>query len=205
VERDAKHTKAPVLPIVHLPKDSNGDYRVDLAPELVVEVSKELQPPLIAIPERELGRGVFDRTKAMVNIRQALHELFFYQPIHILGTGNPVTIALLTAAGADSFDGLEWCRYVADGRSRTLHHFQLYELFKWQDDYSSSEVMLAAAKDDNIRYTGKAILHNLDFYTSWVERLRVAARQPRRMIEFVTQLIPDEAMDLARASLPEVL
>jgi hypothetical protein len=36
--------------------------------------------------------------------------------------GNPWSIAVLTAAGADSFDGLEWCRVTVDRRTAQLHH-----------------------------------------------------------------------------------
>jgi hypothetical protein len=128
VERDSKKTKAPILPIVHLPQDSNGDYRIDLAPKLVLEIARELRPPLIGIPERELGPGVFDRARTMAAIRHELHDLFSYQPIHVLGTGNPTTIALLTAAGADTFDGLEWCRYVVDGDRHVLRYMEIVGL-----------------------------------------------------------------------------
>ena len=72
----------------------------------------------------------------MRKIREALNELYFYQPVHVLGTGNPASIALLAAAGADTFDGLEWSRYVADGETKNLHHFQHYDLFKWQDAFA---------------------------------------------------------------------
>jgi queuine/archaeosine tRNA-ribosyltransferase len=204
VERDAKRTKRPIQPIVHLPKNATGFYDLSMAPKLMVDVARELEPALIGIPERELGGSVFERAATMRSIRLALRELSFHQPVHVLGAGNPTAMALLTAAGADSFDGLEWCRFVMDGVSKMLHHFQHYELFKWQHVMSNSPVMRAAALDDSVPYTGKAIFHNLDSYASWVKQLRAAAIDEKRLIEILTDMVPKEARELAREALPEL-
>jgi len=203
--RDAKYTKAPMLPIVHLPQRDDGEYMVDLAPELVRRVAEELRPLLIAIPERELGPGIFSRASTMLGIRQSLRELYFYQPIHVLGTGTPISIALLAAAGADSFDGLEWCRFVADAESARLHHFQHYELFQYQAKVAVSPITARAALDDNVNYAGKTIFHNLDFYTRWVDKLRSAIGNDKRLVEFMTEILPKGAMAQAREALPGVL
>lgn len=205
VTRDTRHTDVPVLPIVHLPQKQDNDYRVDLAPALVRRVSEELRPPLIAIPERELGSGIFCRATTMYQIRQALRELSYYQHIHVLGTGNPTSIALLAAAGADSFDGLEWCRFVADAQSATLHHFQHFELFRYQAELAGSPITRSAAVDRKVHYTGQATFHNLDFYTEWMKKLRAAAGDDKRLVEFMTDLLPKGAMDQAREALPAVL
>ncbi|MCK1338633.1 toll/interleukin-1 receptor domain-containing protein [Bradyrhizobium sp. 38] len=204
VERDMRRSHSTILPIVHLPQ-SGGEYDVAIAPELVKRVAKEFRPPLVAIPERELGPGIIERVKTMRSIRNALRELYFYQPIHILGTGNPVSIALLCAAGADSFDGLEWCRYVLDGKTHTLHHFQHYDLYKWQDQYAVSPVTRAAILDDNVRYSGRAVFHNLDIYASWLNKLRAAMLDDKRLVEMLTKLLSEEAMELTREALPGVL
>ena len=205
VERDAKLTSKPMLPIVHLPQHADGDHQIDDAPDAILRVAEILRPLMIAIPERELGAGIFERTRTMRKIREALGTLRTYQPVHILGTGNPKTIALLAAAGADSFDGLEWCRFVVDGVTATLHHFQHYEFFRWQDALSGvSSITQAAAKDEAIGYAAKAIFHNLDFYSSWLEKLRIALKSERRLVEFMTNLLPRN-MDDARSALPDVL
>ncbi len=205
VHRDAKRTEVPMLPIAHLPRSENGKYRADLAPELVRRLATEFHPPMIAIPERELGAGLFARVANMLAIRRKLDEVGFYQPIHLLGTGNPISVALLAAAGADSFDGLEWCRFVVDAATATLHHFQLFELFKYQAQLATSPVTAAAVSDDKVNYAGKALLHNLDFYTEWMERLRGAVRDEKRLVEFMTELLPKGAMAQARAALPGIL
>ena len=205
VSRDSKHTRAPVLPIAHLPRGRNGEYRVDLAPELVYKIAQALRPPLIAIPERELGPSLFSRVEAMHNIRKKLRNLNYYQCVHVLGTGNPITIALLTAAGADSFDGLEWCRYVADVKTSTLHHFQHYELFQYQDELAASRIAIDAAVDPKIDYAGKTVFHNLDFYSTWILKLRAAVKDDKRLVEFMTKLLPEGAMEQAKHTLEGVL
>ncbi|MDB5601174.1 MAG: hypothetical protein JWN71_3218 [Xanthobacteraceae bacterium] len=203
--RDQRRTKQPIIPVVHLARDRSGNYKSDMAPEMMKQVAKEARPVLLAIPERELGSGIFERVATMQKIRKALNGLYYYQPVHILGTGNPASIALLAAAGADTFDGLEWCRYVADGETKTLHHFQLYELFKWQDSLASSPVTREALIDPDARYAARTVFHNLDFYTRWIDELRLALRDDKRLVEFMTGLLPKNTMPLARQALPGVL
>ena len=112
--RDATLTSAPIVPIVHSRRLKTGKYDLTRLPWLLCELAKDLHPLIISVPERELGDGLIERVRAMQWIRQELDALPFYQPIHLLGTGNPWSIAALAAAGADSFDGLEWCRVVVD-------------------------------------------------------------------------------------------
>lgn len=204
VERDSKKAKAPILPIVHLP-GKNGEYDTGLAPKLIKGIADELRLPLLAIPERELGEGIIERTKTMWRVRDALRHLPFYQPIHILGTGDPISVALLSAAGADSFDGLEWCRYVLDGKGHSLRHFQHYDLHKWQDKFAISPVTRGAIEDNKVRYSGRTVFHNLDIYTSFLDKLRAAMRDEKRLVELMTKLLPEEAMPLVRDALPGVL
>jgi TIR domain len=161
---------------------------------------------LFGVPSILVSAYDMDRTRqTMRRIRDSLRELYFYQPIHILGTGNPASIALLTAAGADSFDGLEWCRYVLDGKTHTLHHFQHYDLYKWQDESAVSPVTRAAILDANVRYSGRAVFHNLDIYTSWLNKMRAAMRDEKRLVELMTKLLSEETMELTREALPGVL
>lgn len=203
--RTAKLTIAPVIPIVHLPRLKEGGYDSAMAGPVMRQVSQALQPPLIAIPERELGFGIFERTRTMVAIRAALRGLGRYQAVHVLGAGNPIVLALLSAAGADSFDGLEWCRYALDGEHAHLHHFQLFELFKYQADLAESAVAASAAADPDVSYTTKAVMHNLDFYHNWLGKLRSALRDEKEFVAFLAELLPKGAMVQARAALPGVL
>lgn len=203
--RTARVTTAPVIPIVHLPREPDGDYRTIMAGPVMRMVSQALSPAMIAIPERELGAGVFDRARTMAAIRRALNGMGRYQPVHILGTGNPISLALLSAAGADSFDGLEWCRYAVDAEHAQLHHFQLFELFRYQAEVAESPVTSSAAIDPAVSYTTKAVMHNLDFYHTWLRDLRVAVQDEKTLVAFLAELLPKGAMAQARAALPGIL
>ena len=101
----------------------------DQVASVVSRVADELDPPLVAIPERELGDGLVRRAESVRSIRGALDGLGKYYPLHLLGTGNPISVAVLAVAGADAFDGLEWCRTSADYRSGHLFHFQQFDCF----------------------------------------------------------------------------
>lgn len=204
-ERTAHLTPAPIIPIVHLPQLPDDDFRTDMAGPVMRLVAQTLAPVMIAIPERELGSGVFERARTMVAIRKALKGLGRYQPVHILGTGNPISLALLSAAGADSFDGLEWCRYAFDAEHSQLHHFQLFELFKYQAEVANSAVTASAALDPAVSYTTKAVMHNLDFYQTWLKQLRSALQDDKALVAFLAHLLPKGAIVQARDALPDVL
>lgn len=153
VVRDQMRTSSPVLPIVHAPPLKGGGYKLQDLPYIFREVSKELQPPIIAIPERELGPGIIARAKVIQDIRQELNKLSYYQPIHVLGTGHPWAIAILVAAGADSFDGLEWCRYSLDADFEQISHFHLFDLI--------------GKLDPSVKFAANVAIHNLSYLNSF--------------------------------------
>lgn len=114
-------TNGTIAPIVHAKRD-DLEY-------VCSNVIKELNPKLIAIPERLLGGGIIARVQKLRQIRTSLNELGHYTPIHLLGTGNPFSLLLFAYAGADTFDGLEWCQTCIDENTFQVYHFQLRELF----------------------------------------------------------------------------
>ena len=172
VKRDQKFSSAPVFPIVHAQQTKKGEYILDNLPNLIVDIATQLQPTIIAIPERELGDGIVKRVKTVQEIRSALGKLPFYQPIHLLGTGNPLTIPLFVAAGADTFDGLEWCRMVVDRKEHRLNHFQHFDFFTYQTELADSIVAREALHDKEVNFFAKVIFHNLDYYTDFMCKLR---------------------------------
>lgn len=201
--RDAEETESSVVPIIHVPQKSNGEYRSELLPEIAVGVAGVLSPPMIAIPERELGSGIFARMATLVAVRRSLSSLYRYVPIHVLGTGYPTSVALFAAAGADSFDGLEWCRFVLDAESGTLHHFQHFDFYKYQAQLATSGVTRAALEDGRVNYAARTVFHNLDAYTTWLSELRAALSDERRLTAFLASLLPDGAMEQVLELLPE--
>jgi len=120
-----------ITPIIHAKPTDLG--------KVCENVVKELHPKHIAIPERLLGDGIINRIKNLSEIRKTLNNLGEYTPIHILGTGSPFTLMLLVWAGADTFDGLEWCQTSIDPITFQTYHFQLrelYDLSSGTDNYS---------------------------------------------------------------------
>lgn len=175
VEANRKFTSAPVLPIVHAPFTKKHGHDVASLPKVVHGVADALTPPMIAVPERELGRGLAERAATVQRIRQALDTLPFYQPLHLLGTGNPWSIVVLAAAGADSFDGLEWCRVVVDRETNRLNHLQHFDLFTYQSGQAESPIVAEVLKNDNIDFNARAAFHNLDYFAQLRDELRHAA------------------------------
>lgn len=203
VHRDRAFTSAPIVPIVHAPPLDAGGHDLRHFPDLLRDLASELQPPLLAIPERELGPGLICRIKAMMRIRAALDTLPFYQPLHLLGTGNPWSIVTLTAAGADSFDGLEWCRVVVDRANHRLNHFQHFDFFVEQSMNSPYDVTQAAVRSDDIHFAGKTAIHNLDYYAEIAALLQDACR--RKALEaLVTSLLHQANTRLLAHAVPDL-
>jgi hypothetical protein len=167
VKRDSMHSIVQVLPIVHVEQDEDGLAQL---PEIVRGVSEQLHPKVIAIPERELGAGLVRRAKTIKEIRSELNKLPYYQPIHLLGTGNPWSIAVLAGAGADTFDGLEWCRFAIDPDHGRLHHFQHFDFFKSKATRTTFLDMVDA--DVEIEYAGRVAFYNLEYYAEFGRLMR---------------------------------
>lgn len=145
-----------IVPIIH--------GTADALPELCAAVAAETQVQMIAVPERRLGNGVIERARAVQAIRCELDKLERYVAIHLLGTGNPISIALYTAIGADSFDGLEWCQTVVDHDTALLYHLSQADFFAGQTAWAEA----------GLSFHARTLAHNLEFYSAWMARLRGA-------------------------------
>ena len=119
---------------------------------------------MIAVPERRLADGVFEPARTVRAIRESLNAQGQYVGLHLLGTGNPISIALYSIAGADSFDGLEWCQTVVDYESGILFHLSQADFFKGQTKWG----------DRDLPFQAFVLAHNLEFYADWLSRLRHA-------------------------------
>lgn len=188
IERDQAHTNSPVLPIVHAPKLNAGGYKLDDFPEIVRRISEKLNPELIAVPERELGAGLIARAETVMSIRNELNKLPFYQPIHLLGTGNPWSIAVLSAAGADTFDGLEWCRFAINTESEieAINHFHHFDL-------------ISGLSESKIGFAGEVAIHNLNYFNSFGDIMRSMSKEA-----FVQGVIGKKAFFKLKFGLPEL-
>lgn len=145
-----------VVPIIHAAAN-------DL-PGLCSAVAAQTGVSMLAVAERRLGDGVIDRARAVLAIRNELDEMDRYVVLHLLGTGNPISIALYSAMGADSFDGLEWCQTVVDHETALLYHLSQADFFSEQTAWSGA----------GLSFQARTLAHNLEFYASWMQRLRAA-------------------------------
>ena len=159
VLRDQEHAIGSVVPIVH--------GSAALLPDAAFSAAAELYPMLLAVPERALGAGIVERTQTVRNIREALSELEVYCPLHLLGTGNPLSIIAYALAGADSFDGLEWCQTAIDHDTGRLLHFQHWDLLRHQTEWG---------RNSALPYIQSVLMHNLSFYGQLMADLREAIR-----------------------------
>jgi len=144
-----------IIPIIHA-----NDTDIE---EIAVEIIQLLSPKMIAVPERLLGDGIVQRAKTISRIRRKLNQSGSYTPIHLLGTGNPMSMLLFIMCGADSFDGLEWCQTTVDHSTALLYHFQQREFFGCQNEFCA---ML------DFPYSQATLAHNLLFYRNWMDRVR---------------------------------
>jgi hypothetical protein len=148
-----------LFPIVHPKKIGNPES----LPELCKLVALDLDCDIIAVAERELGNGIQEGIKTMLSIRRALNETGRYRIIHLLGTGNPLSILVYASCGADSFDGLDWCQTVVDYEDQRLYHNQQIDFFRGQSVF---------AETIELGHPTRMLGHNLLFYRDWMNRIQ---------------------------------
>jgi queuine/archaeosine tRNA-ribosyltransferase len=182
-----KSNQGTIIPIIH------GDAK--RLPEITLGVVRRLNPPLIAVAERELGDGILMRAQTVLNIRNALNKMGQYYPLHLLGTGNPLSLLIYVMAGADSFDGLEWCQTTVNHENTMLYHFQQRELFGMQSKFCSMS---------DISYAHATLGHNLLFYRKWMENIQ-SALETNTMTVLLEKQLPLSFLNTLNAELPGVI
>jgi hypothetical protein len=160
-----------IIPIVHCARE--------VINETILELHHRTHFTMVAIPERILGHGLFERIAAVTDLRKELNKTGNYLYIHLLGTGNPISLLLYSLAGADSFDGLEWCQTVVDSKTALLHHFQQRELIIDDCDF---------CKASDLDYISATLGHNLAFYKYWMKRIQDAI-ETDKAVEFLEEYI----------------
>ena len=174
--------KCRIIPIVH--GNSNA------LPELCRKVAQKTGVEFIAVAERRLGDGLIARALAIRAIRQSLDSLGRYVFLHILGTGNPISMAVFSVEGADSFDGLEWCQTVVDHDTGFLFHLSQADFFIGQSAWSETD----------FPFHIKVLAHNLEFYMDWMGCLQRANNQKLKM-EFCQFNFPNRIYRICAESL----
>jgi hypothetical protein len=186
VLRDQDICTGTVVPILHGPSN--------LLPLAARKIAEVLCPILLAVPERALGDGILRRARAVMEIRRELDSLTYYLPLHLLGTGNPLSILIYTLAGSDSYDGLEWCQTVVDHNDARLYHFHHWDIVAEQTPIGN---------DQKIPFIQSALIHNLTFYNKWLEALRDAIAF-NQVEDFIIEYLPARILGKFKSCLPEV-
>lgn len=173
---------ALLVPIVHGNKET--------LPNICKQFALTQNLIMVAVPERCLGSGVFERANTIQTIRQSLNDTGNYTALHLLGTGNPLSLAIYAISGADSFDGLEWCQTVVDHETCLLHHFSQGDFFRGQTRWG----------DEDWPYQLRTLAHNIEFYSDWMNRMDEAFSMGRE-IEFCSANFPEIIYSKCRSEL----
>lgn len=149
--------------------------------KVVEEISKSNSDHLsmIAVPERDCGKTIQDKIKTIQKLRKIMSESNPTNILHILGCGNPLSIAMFSFAGADSFDSIDWSRWTID---RTTLQFM---------DLNHIDLIICSCeicKRKNLDSTTKALLHNLLFYQEFTQEVQTAILQDKGL-EFLNQYV----------------
>lgn len=199
-DRALRRRDFPLCPIIHLPKEFMGT-RARCAARIISEVARVLDPLMLAIPERELGDGLFERAKTVRDIRKALNGLNSYYPLHLLGTGNPLSMIALAAAGADSFDGLEWCRTVADPETGFLFHFQQFDCFSPTRLHQIQDLRIRSLLENPMApYSARVLGSNIEFFKDWMRTMQsmIHAGQTEILLKMVPKIGPQIFKEISK-------
>ncbi len=117
----------------------------------------------ISIPERECGNSIESKVRTIYEIREMLQEKKVDSLIHILGCGNLISMVLYSLAGADSFDSVDWSRWLLDRRNCKFSDIGHISLLDCECRVCSRS---------NLEGITKAIYHNLYFYQDFLSSFR---------------------------------
>lgn len=184
--RQSEKAQISLIPILH------ADAAI--CSDVAAIVAQKLNPLVLGIPERGLGSGIVERARTLNKVRKRLDMVTEqYTPIHLLGTGNPLSLLIYAHCGADLFDGLEWCRTTVDHETARLHHFQHYDLFAHQTKFLES----------GIGFVPAGLAHNLSFYRNWMDRI-ADAKGNGDLFSLVSTQIPDNMLQKFVDAIPEI-
>ena len=186
VVKSQSFSHGTIVPILHSTKK--------LLPKIITKLADRLNPLFIAIPERELGDGMLEQATNVFKIRKELNKKSQYYPLHLLGTGNPLSILIYSICGADSFDGLEWCQSTVNHDTGLLYHFQQREFFKLDPKLQ---------KISDLPYTQLTLVCNLEFYNKWMNKIYKGFLN-NNIMEIVDSYLPNQMVALLKKKLPEV-
>lgn len=141
----------------------HGQNTRDLIKLVKYVIDSNFKPEFIAIPERDCGKTIEDKIVTIQKIRKILDQHNSKIILHLLGLGNPLTMTLLTFSGANSFDSVDWSRWIIDRKTLQFTDFSNLSLL---------DCSCKACTTSGIEYSVKAIFHNLLFYQDFISELQ---------------------------------
>jgi len=134
---------------------------------------------MISVPERDCGKTLQDKINTIQKLRKILSENSPTNMLHILGCGNPLSIAMFSYAGADSFDSVDWSRWSIDPKTLQFMDLNHLELINCTCDI---------CKRKKLDPTSRALLHNLLFYQEFTHKIQMSIIQ-NQGLDFLRQFI----------------
>jgi len=168
------------IPIIH----TNSEDFI----KIIRGVVEGINPQIIGIVERELGASLFERAKAIKKIRDELDKIGRDIPIHLLGTGNPISMLIYTLCGADLFDSFDWYNSVVNPKNGLLYHFIQKELV---------ECNCRACKMKNIPYNLQTMAHNLIFYEQFTDEIRKSIDE-KQTFQLIQKYLPEHTHQIIK-------
>jgi tRNA-guanine family transglycosylase len=151
-------TESHCIPIVH---GASPTQLLRTASDVTREFPSQFAG--LAVSERELGNTISQRCATIMTLRRMLNR----QDggiLHILGCGQPLSIALYVYSGADTFDSLDWAVSAFDPIEERTVDFAHFELLKCN---------CLVCNDRNIHPSSRVYLHNLLFCQMFFKKIHM--------------------------------
>lgn len=148
---------------------------------------------MIAIPERECGGSMLERASSISQIRDALNANGFSDTVmHILGCGNPLSMATYSYCGADTFDSVDWGTILIEPFEFKIYDIAQVELLKCKCDMCQKMMHQPQSR---------GLLHNLLFYQNFVLQLQKMIKEDT-LKHFLLEFLGPENMRFLRDLAP---
>jgi len=130
----------------------------------------------VAVTEKECGKDIQEMYSTIKKIRITLDKFNKNSILHVLGCGDPITIAVLAYAGADTFDAVDWNRWLINNKN--LQYINLKHAILL--DCDCKECI-------NGKYEGRELSyrHNLTFYEQYLFDLQNSIYNDNILIDFL--------------------
>jgi len=132
----------------------------------------------VAVTERDIGKNLLDNYRSIKKIRETVNKYNSNGLIHVLGCGDPISMAVMSYAGADSFDSVDWNRWVINPNTMESENITHINIIDCDCEACTEKIM-----DDRDR----AYKHNLLLYRRYIEDLRYAIGSGIPLITFLKE------------------